>query len=678
MDKRRSVILLLLLSILLAGCQEEQQITPKEQPLEEQATPEIRFLEYISHWEQADFTGMYGGYLTEGTKMAFGQETFVAWQQQLHQDLGIENVSISYQKPDTGVGWSKSEPADFPIQITMDTAAGPVEFSRTLTMLFETQEETADWYVEWNPSFIFPQLEEGDLVEIERTDPERGEIHDRNRKPIAVNGKGFEVGIVPANFDEAKKKNDLAALLNITPGEIDEKLNQSWVQPGHYVPLAVLPAKATDALQQIFAIPGTEQKEVPLREYPYGAALSHVSGYIGPITAEQLKQRQGQGYEQEDLIGRQGLESILEDRLRGEQGVRILIQKPHAGSEPIIAAEKPAKQGDIIKLTIDAELQKTVYQAMSGKAGTSAAVDPKTGETLVLFSSPGFNPNDFILGISGSAYRKLQKDPLNPLFNRFAATYAPGTTIQPVTAAIGIKLGTLDPAEGLEINGKTWQRVPSWGNYRVERMYDKVPNPIDLNKALVYSDNIYFARQAMDIGRDALVDGLKQFGFGEEIPFPTPLISSQISNEGTLGSEGQLADTSLGEGQMQVNILHLAAMYEPFFTAGTIYKPTFFLEEEDGQVWKKELIDAENAEIIRTSLRKAVAEGFPEAASLSGVPLAGKSGTAQNRLGENDYFVGYNSDYPLFILALMIENQEKDENSEEAAARAAEVFKAWK
>ncbi|MGK7379365.1 penicillin-binding transpeptidase domain-containing protein [Planococcus sp. 1R117A] len=678
MDKRGSVILLLLLSILLAGCQEEKKTTPKEQPLEEQATPEIRFLEYISHWEQADFTGMYGGYLTEGTKMAFGQETFVAWQQQLYQDLGIENVSISYKEPKTGVKWSKDEPADFPVQITMDTVAGPIEFSRTLTMLFETKGETADWYVEWNPSFIFPQLEEGDLVEVERTDPERGEIHDRNGKPIAVNGKGFEVGVVPANFDETKKKNDLAALLNIPPGEIDEKLNQSWVQPGHYVPLAVLPAKATDALQQIFAIPGTEQKEVPLREYPYGAALSHVSGYIGPITAEQLEQRQGQGYGQEDLIGRQGLESILEDRLRGEQGVRILIQKPHAGSEPIIAAEKPAKQGDIIKLTIDAELQKTVYQAMSGKAGTSAAVDPKTGETLVLFSSPGFNPNDFILGISGSAYRKLQKDPLNPLYNRFAATYAPGSTIQPVTAAIGMKLGTLDPTEGLEIDGKTWQRVPTWGNYRVERMHDKVPNPIDLNKALVYSDNIYFARQAMDIGRDALIDGLKGFGFGEEIPFPIPLTPSQISNDGILGSEGQLADTSLGDGQMQVNILHLAAMYEPFFTAGTIYKPTFFLEEEDGQVWKKGLADAEDAEVIRSNLRNAVAEGFPKAARLSGVPLAGKSGTAQNRLGENDYFVGYNSDHPVFILALMIENQEKDENSEEAAAIAAEVFKAWK
>src|SRR5690606_34824267 len=154
-----------------------------------------------------------------------------------------------------------------------DTVAGPVEFDRTLTMLFEAQGEKEDWFAEWNPSFIFPQLEEGDTVEIERSNPERGELHDRNGKPIAVNGKAYEVGVVPANFDEAKKKNDLAALLDITPAEIDQKLGQSWVQPGHYVPLAVLPAKAEAALQQIFAIPGTERREVQLRQYPYGEAL---------------------------------------------------------------------------------------------------------------------------------------------------------------------------------------------------------------------------------------------------------------------------------------------------------------------------------------------------------------------------------------------------------------------
>lgn len=611
MERRGLGILFLYLIILLAGCQEEQQVTPKEQLLEEQVSPENRVKEYISHWEQGDFAGMHETYLTEGTKMAFGTETFVDWQQQVNQELAVENLKVSYTKPEEA-GWSKEQPADFRIRIAMDTVAGPVEFDRTLTMLFEVQGEKEDWFAEWNPSFIFPQLEEGDEIEIERSNPERGELHDRNGKPIAVNGKGYEIGVVPANFDEAGKKKDLAALLKITPAEIDQKLGQSWVQPGHYVPLATLPAREEAALQQIFTIPGTERREVKLREYPYGEALSHISGFIGPITAEQLEERKGQGYGPDDLVGRQGLESALEDRLRGEQGVRILIQKPHEGIEPIVAVDRPAKQGDIIRLTIDAELQKKVYQTMKRSAGASAAVDPETGEALVLLSSPGFDPNAFVRGIKGSEFSKLQNNRLKPLYPRFTSAYAPGAVIEPVISAIGVAAG---------INS------------------------------------------SKEIGRDALLAGLKGFGFGEKIASPLNLAVSQVSNSGTLDEAGQLSQAKSGKGQMQVNLLHLVSMYEPFVTEGTIYKPTLLLEEET-ETWKEGLLDAEQAASVRKSLQNA--NGSPS--------FAEKSGTVQNGKGELDYVVSFNHTDPEFILAIMIERAEKDSGMEDVTAMSSAVF----
>lgn len=613
MKKRGLGILFLLLLILLAGCQEEQQVTPKEQLEEEQVTPENRLMEYISRWEQGDFAGMYEGYLTEGTRMAYGTAVFVDWQKQLHQELAIQNVEVAYAKPEEDMRWSKEQPADFRIQITMDTAAGPVEFGRTLTMLFEAQGGTEDWFAEWNPSFIFPQLEEGDTVEIERSNPERGELHDRNGKPIAVNGKAFEVGVVPANFDEAAKKSDLAALLDITPAEIDQKLGQSWVQPGHYVPLAVLPAKAEAALQQIFAIPGTERREVQLRQYPYGEALSHVSGFIGPITAEQLAERKGQGYGPDDLIGRQGLEAVLEDRLRGEQGVRILLRKALEGIDPIVAAEKTAKQGEIIKLTIDAELQKRIYQAMKGQAGASAAVDPNTGETIALLSSPGFDPNVFAAGIKGSEFSKLQNSALKPLFPRFTGSYAPGAAIEPVISAIGMAAGNVSSKE---------------------------------------------------IGRDMLLKGLKSFGFGEEMPLPLSLAVSQISTDGTLDAAGQLSQAKSGRGQMQVNLLHLASMYEPFATGGAIYKPTLLLEEKD-EIWKEGPLNPEQAEAVRKSLQST------EAGNL----LAEKTGTAQNGGIETGFSVSFNKTNPNMILAVMIENVKEDNRTADVSAVSASVFK---
>lgn len=613
MEKRGLGILFLLLLILLAGCQEEQKTTPKEQLQEEQVTPEIRLMEYISHWEQGNFSDMYDGYLTEGTRMAFETATFVDWQKQLHQELAIQNLKVTYVEPEEEVRWSKEQPADFRVRIKMDTVAGPVEFDRTLTMLFEAQGEKEDWFAEWNPSFIFPQLEEGDTVEIERSNPERGELHDRNGKPIAVNGKGFEVGVVPANFDEAEKKNDLAALLNITPAEVDHKLGQSWVQPGHYVPLAVLPTRAEEALQQIFAIPGTERREVQLREYPYGEALSHVSGFIGPITAEQLAERKGQGYGPDDLIGRQGLEEAMEDRLRGEQGVRVLLRKSLEGIEPIVAVEKTAKQGEIMKLTIDAELQKKVYQAMKGKAGASAAVDPKTGEILVLLSSPGFDPNAFVSGIKGSEFSKLRNNVLKPLFSRFTAAYTPGEAIEPVISAIGMAAGT-ESSEEME--------------------------------------------------RDVLLAGLKSFGFGEEIALPVNLAVSQVSNDGTLDAAGQFSQAKSGKGQMQVNLVHLVSMYEPFVTGGVIYKPTLLLEEKD-EAWHTGLLGPEQAEALLSSLQNTGAGNL----------RAEKTGTAQNGGMETDFAVSFNKTNPDLILAVMIENVKKDNSTAEVSAISASVFK---
>lgn len=669
--KKLAIILALAFLVFLAGCQ------PK-------ASPEERLKEYIGHWNKEEFSEMYSTYLNQGTKEAYASEDFVERQQKLYKDLAIENVEVTYTKPSADENWDTEKPADFPVQVKMDTMAGPIEFEKNMTLLYETAEDTEDWFVEWDPSFIFEQLATGDEVRVSATTAKRGEILDRNEQPIAINGTGYNVGVVPENFKDASAKEELATVLGVSVASIDEKMNQSWVQENQFVPISKVAKDNTELLEKVKAVPGATYQETAMREYPYGEALGHLSGYIGPITAEKLEELKDQGYTSTDLIGRRGLEQTLEERLHGENGLKILIKKQGDTGEELTIAETPAKDGETVVLTIDAKLQKSTYEAMEGEAGTSAAVNPKTGETLVLVSSPAYNPNEYMLGISKSRFQELSDDPLNPLFNRFGAAYAPGSTIKPVTAAIGMEAGTLDPSVGLQIDGTTWQKDSSWGDYRVTRLHPEAPNPVDLNTALVYSDNIYFARQALEMGNKAFVSGLQRFGFGEEIPFALELQSSQISNEGTLGSAGQLADTSFGQGQMLTNILHLAAMYEPFLTDGTMYKPLLFMDEEKSQVWKEGLLSAENAKVLRAGMRNVVVDGYAQSANSKTVKIAGKTGTAELKgaIGEegqeNGFFIAYDSESPDFILAMMIESIEDNGGSDYVAGFATKVFEKYK
>ena len=647
-----------------------------------QPTPQDRLDEYVSHWNEQDFAAMYEAYLTEASKETFPQEAFDERQQQLIEDLGIENLEVSYTTEEDAE-WDEAEPAEFPLTVQMETLAGPIEFEQTVSLMYEEQEDGENWFVEWDPSLIFKDLEADDEVAVQTEAAERGEILDREGRGLAINGTGYNLGVVPERLEGDGDLEEAAELLGLTVESIEESLNQSWVQPDQFVPLTKASKSAEQLIADVEASDVATYQETAMREYPYGEAFGHLTGYIGSITAEQLEELKGQGYGANDLIGRQGLERRLEEQLRGESGARILIEKQAEGAEDIVLAEQEPTAGEDIELTIDAELQTAAYDSMQGEPGAAAAVSPETGETLALISSPGFDPNEFIAGISGERYAELSDDPLNPLFTRFAASYAPGSTIKPVTAAIGMEAGTLDPQQGLEIDGQTWQKDSSWGSYRVSRLHPEAPNPIDLNKALVYSDNIYFARQALEMGTETFIDGLTSYGFGEELPFAIELESSQISNDGTLGSEGQLADTSFGQGEMLANILHLASAYEPFLNGGTIYEPTLYASEEAGQVWKEGLISEGNAAVLQEDLRNVVTDGYAKSADIAAVPIAGKTGTAELKgaLGEegqeNGFFVSYHAEQQDFILAMMIESIEDNGGSDYVAGFSANAMEQY-
>ena len=191
-----------------------------------------------------------------------------------------------------------------------------------------------------------------------------------------------------------------------------------------------------------------------------------------------------------------------------------------------------------------------LYEQFREDKGCSVAMNPCTGEVLALVSTPSYDDNAFILGLSDAQWSAWNGDEARPLYNRFRQTWCPGSTFKPVTAAIGLSTGAIDPGKDYGSEGLRWQKDRSWGSYYVTTLHTY--EPVTLENALIYSDNIYFAKTALAIGAEDLTDALDQLGFGQALPFEIAMAKSQYSNTDTIETEIQLADSGYGQGQVLV------------------------------------------------------------------------------------------------------------------------------
>ncbi|WP_164668066.1 penicillin-binding transpeptidase domain-containing protein [Virgibacillus doumboii] len=669
--KKIIALLPILLLLLITACSDDE-ITPQE-----------RFDKYVKHWSNQEFSKMYD-MSTSGSTEKYPSEKYVDRYKNIYGDLNIENLEISYEKlseEEMDKAMEKGT-AQFPFTVKMDSIAGPITFDYEATLIKEGEEEKANWFVKWDPGFIFPAIKDGGKIGLETVEPKRGEILDRNKMPLALNDIVYEIGVVPGKMgpNPEQTKQQIADLLGMSVESINSSLNADWVEPDLFVPLKKVPKTAEEKLNQLWKLSPIQGREVTGRVYPYGKAAAHLVGYVSQVTAEDLEHLDSSKYDANDVVGQRGLEQLYEEKLKGEEGVKITVSKE--GEEATVLAEKPVKNGENIMTTIDAELQKKIYQSYDGEAGTTAAINPKTGETLALVSSPAFDPNDFVFGISQSKYNELQNDPQKPTLNRFASTYAPGSVIKPVSAAIGLSNGTIKPGEGVKIDGLTWSNGEGWGNYEVRRVSES-NKPVDVTNALVRSDNIYFAMKAVEMGSEKYVNGLKQFGFGKELPFDYPIANSTVSSSGKINDEVLLADTSYGQGEMELSALHMALTYTPFLNDGNLIKPTLLADAEKGQVWQEQLLTSEQATVIREALRKVVAapNGTAKGAQNADFPISGKTGTAELKKSgeesgaENGWFVGYPSNDQDILIAMMIEHTEDKGGSAYTVEKVTELLK---
>lgn len=647
--------------LLLSGCTD----TPN---------PENRFTEYTKLWNQQNFEKMYD-YLSQDTKKTITKKQFVERYQKIYKGIEIKNLKVTYKIPEDLPDHGDAKQIKIPYSVSMNTLAGPVHYQHHAILVKEGKDDKENWFIKWNTSYIFPDLEAGDRVSVQKYPAVRGEIVDRNDRFLAMNGTVVQVNLIPEQLF-GTTISQVANLLNISAKEIQDKLNQSWVKPGYLVPIKKLSPNDVATINQLSNLAGVSLTNAEERVYPYGEAAAHLIGYVGVVSAEDLKKHKG--YTSQDVIGKRGLEQLLESRLKGEPGAKVSIDKAN-GTEKIIAEHK-GKEGESIKLTIDAELQKDIYRQYQNKKGSAAAIDPKTGETLALVSSPSFDPNQIVLGMSKEQQKALENDPAQPLFNRFSAVYTPGSTLKGITAAIALKNG-INPNVAIPIQGLTWKR-PNWKDYYITRVID--PGiPVDMEKALVYSDNIYFAQKVLQLGKEKLTNGLKQFGFEESLPFDYPITSSKIGN---INSEGRLADSGYGQGQVQMSTLHLAVAYSAFLNHGSLIKPELIMKEKMKPIlWKKHVIIAQDAQKVTGMLKQVIEDPNGSAHPLADLHLnlAGKTGTAEIKatkqsIGtENGWFVALDTKNSSFIMAWVMEDVKKQGGSHIVVEKMRPVLKKY-
>ena len=544
-------------------------------------TPEELLVEYMDHIPKQEYEEMYAMLHIEASGNV-SQEDFVTRNSAIYEGIEVQNMAvqiIAYDEEQMAVTY----------QTSFDTVAGTISFENEALFL-----KGEDGYkLVWDDSMIFPNLTSTDKVRVSTTQAVRGEILDRNGRVLARKGIASSVGIVPGKVENREEAiAQIAELLETTPEAIEKMLSAQWVKDDSFVPIKTIPRveeielmkiepdeevlKEKERHEKLLEIPGVMISDVEVREYPLGEAAAHLVGYVQSVTAEDLEEHAGEGYTANSVIGRSGMEGLFESELKGQNGCRIYIVNSE-GKEKEELACILVQHGQDIQLTIDANLQVSLYEQFKEDKSCSVAMNPYTGEVLALVSTPSYDNNDFIMGLSSEQWTVLNEDENKPMYNRFRQVWCPGSTFKPITAAVGLESGAIDPMEDYGNVGLSWQKDASWGSYYVTTLH--AYEPVILENALIYSDNIYFAKAALKIGSEEMESSLTGLGFNEELPFEIKMAESQYSNTEGIETEIQLADSGYGQGQVLVNPLHMACIYSAFCNEGNVIKPYFGISE---------------------------------------------------------------------------------------------------
>lgn len=530
---------------------------------------------------------------------------------------------------------------------------------------------------------------EENRIRIEPIIATRGIMYDRNGVPLVQNVPNMTLQATSADLPDTDNLDEAARILSEVLHE-DESALSTELKELHedfsYTPSVFRDHLSYDTAMRLKLVegrlPGFRLIVSPAREYLHGAAFSHVLGYTGNISEEELANVSDE-YLRTDEIGKSGIEQAFEQLLRGVYGKKRIEVDSRGKEKRVVASEEPI-QGSSLRLTLRADVQQQAYDSLmrmldstGSKGGSAVAIDPRSGELLALVSAPAYDNNIFVNGSLREEYPKLLEDPRTPLlFRPLSGQYPPGSTIKPLVGAIALEEGIISERTTVQSNGGI--RINEWF------FPDWRPGghgSTDIKKAIADSVNTFFYmvgggyEEFNGLGITKMRERLAQFGFGAETGLairgeakgflPSPEWKKEAKNE-----QWYIGDTyhaSIGQGDILVTPLQMAVATSAIANGGALITPRLVHATKNAenaeevistQVVNEQVVAQKNATIIQEAMRQTVTGGSARSLANFPVPVSAKTGTAQfgNQGKTHAWFTSFApSTSPEIVVVVMVE-----------------------
>lgn len=514
-------------------------------------------------------------------------------------------------------------------------------------------------------------LSEHNRIRLEEIPAPRGIIFDRHGIPLVENRPAYHLMLIR---EDARDLDDtLERVSKICGKPVDElqRIVEGKQDVRGFVPIRLMSDIDRDCLARLEArrlrLPGVFVRVEPKREYKLNGSAAHIIGYLSEISEEQLKQPQYRHYSAGEAVGKIGVEKILESYLHGKSGGRQ-VEVDAVGRRIRLLDETLPIPGRNIWLTIDAGLQRKVESFLQGHIGAIVALDPKSGSVLAMASSPTFDQEQFVRGLSREDWSTLSRDPSHPLLNRaIDATYPPGSTYKPLVLLAGLQEGVIGAGTSLYCPG--FYRLGK-RRYRCWREWGH--GHLGPHEAIVQSCDVFFYQLGLKLGVDRIAKYAKMFGLGArtgielrpELAGLVPTSQWKKRAKGVAWQKGETLSIAIGQGFDLVTPLQMALAYAAIANGGTLWQPYLVgrvegnrpqeVREVNGRVRRKIPIDPQYFKLVQDALAGVVAEerGTAKRIRMNSVHIAGKTGTAQVvRMPDN---------VSRKLLAKITQDQEKD------------------
>lgn len=497
---------------------------------------------------------------------------------------------------------------------------------------------------------VYRTQSERNRVQLQPLPPRRGLIYDRNGVLLADNRPSYMLSVVRERVaDLDATLAELQTLLPVSESDLEnfrKKVTRS--RPYEAVPLRFRLTEAERARLAVdrFRLPGVVVEAQLLRHYPHGELFSHAIGYVGRINEAEAQELDETDYRGTFHVGKVGVEKFYEDALHGDVGYQNVESNAHGRVLRVLERFAPAPGKDLT-LSLDYRLQRAAFDALGDRRGAVVAIDPRTGGVLVLVSTPGFDSNLFVNGISSSAYAALRDSPDVPLFNRaIQGAYPPGSTIKPFMSMAGLLSGLVTPQSTVADPG--WYSLPG-DSRRYRDWILRVTGTghaarVDMKMAIAESCDVYFYDLARRLGIDRMHDYLAPFGFGSRTGIDTTgesagvLPSTRWKRAAMAQSwyPGETLSAGIGQGYMLASPLQLAVATSVVASRGQRRTPRLVMAvdgqpvptpelaplEAQGEYWDAIFDGMREVVHGRKGTAKALAKGI-------NYEMAGKTGTSQ-------------------------------------------------